>query len=164
MKRTVRAALAVAGATFLAGSLSGREVRSGTERASRPEATPEVVAEGKTLYGDYCVTCHGETGKGDGDAAYLLLPSPRDFSEGKFNRRNTPPRSLPSDDDLFKAISEGLLGSAMPPWKDTLTESQTWALVEYLKKELIALYGLKVVELSRSLYSVESRPVSSVPS
>jgi mono/diheme cytochrome c family protein len=154
MKRTVGTAFVVAGATFFAGSLSSREVRSGTERATRPEPTPEVVAEGKTIYGDYCVTCHGETGKGDGEAAYLLLPSPRDFTEGKFNRRNTPPRSLPSDDDLFRAISEGLLGSAMPPWKDYLTEKQRWALVEYLKKELIAVYDDDAEEML-SLYELD---------
>jgi mono/diheme cytochrome c family protein len=153
MKRILGIAFLVAGATFFASALSGKGVRSGTQGATRPESTPELVAEGKRLYGEYCVTCHGDTGKGDGEAAYLLLPSPRDFSEGKFNRRNTPPRNLPSDDDLFKAISGGLLGSAMPPWKDYLTENERWGLVEYLKKELIALYDEDTEEMV-SLYEL----------
>ncbi len=150
MNRILGTAFLVVGATFFAFLLSRNEVRA-TQGAARPEPTPEVIAEGKTLYEEYCLTCHGETGKGDGEAAYLLLPSPRDFSEGKFNRRNTPPRNLPSDDDLFKAISDGLLGSAMAPWKDYLTENERWALIEYMKKELIALYDEDTEEMV-SLY------------
>lgn len=69
MKRTVGTTFVVAGATFFTVSILSREVRSGTGRATRPEPTPKVVAEGKTIYGDYCVTCHGDTGKGDGEAA-----------------------------------------------------------------------------------------------
>lgn len=153
MRRTLGIVFLLAGAAFFAFPLSGKQVRSGPQEATRPEPTPELAAEGKKLYEEYCITCHGETGKGDGEAAYLLLPTPRDFAEGKFNRRNTPPRNLPSDDDLFKAISDGLLGSAMPPWKDYLTEKERWGLVEYLKRELIALYDEDTEEMV-SLYEL----------
>ena len=106
----------------------------------RPQESPQLVELGKQLYEANCQACHGATGRGDGLAAYLLLPKPRDFTERKFNRRNTPPGNLPSDEDLFTTISDGLLGSSMPPWKDYLTEKERWALVEYLKRELIAFY------------------------
>ncbi len=111
-------------------------------RAKGPPAVPAETAQlvqlGKTLYGENCAACHGTSGKGDGPAAYLLLPRPRNFAEGKFKRKNTPPRNLPADADLFKTVSDGLLGSSMPPWKDYLTQEERWALVYYLKRELIA--------------------------
>ena len=127
----------------------------------RPETTAELVGLGKKLYGDNCSVCHGDNGKGDGKAAYLLLPRPRDFSEGKFNRKNTPPQNLPGDEDLFQTVSDGLLGSSMPPWKDYLTEKERWATVDYLKKELIAItYEGEVV----SRYELEPpKPPLSVP-
>lgn len=129
-------ALIVAGLTFFAFPSTGQE---GSAGSTRPALTPELLAEGKSLYEANCTACHGVTGKGDGVAAYLLLPRPRDFSEGNFNRKNTPPQNLPADEDLFKTVSDGLLGSSMPPWKDYLTEKEIWATVDYLKKELIAL-------------------------
>ena len=147
-------AVLVAGLIFLAFPLAGQEARSGRAGSTRPTPTPKLLTEGRSLYEANCASCHGDTGKGDGEAAYLLLPSPRDFSEGKFNRRNTPPQNLPSDDDLFTAISDGLLGSAMPPWKDYLTEVERWALVEHLKKELIALYDDDADEML-SLYELD---------
>ncbi len=126
-----------------------------------PKESPELVELGKKLYTESCVACHGESGKGDGPAAYLLLPKPRNFEERKFNRRNTPPGNLPSDEDLFKAVSDGLLGSSMPPWKDYLTERERWALVYYLKKELIAFYDEDSRE-TVSFYDLEP-PKAPVP-
>ena len=107
--------------------------------AARPEVTPALITRGKELYDENCTVCHGDRGKGDGKAAYLLLPKPRDFSEGTFNRKNTPPRNLPADEDLFTAVSDGLLESSMPPWKDYLTEEERWAVIEYLKRALVSI-------------------------
>ncbi len=110
------------------------------ELAARPALTDKLLEQGKELYEQNCLACHGDTGQGDGKAAYLLLPKPRDFSDPqrKFNRKNTPPKNLPGDDDLFKTVSDGLLGSSMPPWKDYLSGEERWAVVEFLKKDLIA--------------------------
>ncbi len=47
------------------------------ELAARPEVTPDLLANGKDLYDDNCLGCHGDRGKGDGKAAFLLLPRPR---------------------------------------------------------------------------------------
>ncbi len=109
------------------------------ELAARPEVTVDLITHGKKLYDDNCLVCHGDRGKGDGKAAYLLLPKPRDFTEGTFNRKNTPPKNLPADEDLFTVVSDGLLESSMPPWKDYLTGEERWAVIEYLKRALIAI-------------------------
>ena len=37
------------------------------ELTMAPASQAQNPAEGKKLYSSYCSTCHGETGKGDGD-------------------------------------------------------------------------------------------------
>jgi mono/diheme cytochrome c family protein len=44
--------------------------------------TPEMVAEGKTLFTVNCASCHGMGGAGDGAAAAALNPKPRNFTSG----------------------------------------------------------------------------------
>ena len=55
---------------------------------------------GRTSYDKHCALCHGTAGKGDGPAADLLLPRPRDFTAGKYKIRTTPSGQLPTDDSL----------------------------------------------------------------
>ena len=41
---------------------------------------PDWTAEGAALYRVYCVSCHGETGRGDGPVAASLVPPPADLT------------------------------------------------------------------------------------
>jgi DMSO reductase family type II enzyme heme b subunit len=86
---------------------------------------------GKRIYEVRCAGCHGATGKGDGPAAELLVPRPRDFTAGKYKIRtvNSP---LASDQDLFRIITDGMPGTSMPSWK-VLPEKERWAVVAYIK-------------------------------
>src|SRR3972149_3801251 len=45
-------------------------------------APPDLRGLGKRVYGTQCAACHGVTGRGDGEAAYLLYPKPRDLTTG----------------------------------------------------------------------------------
>ncbi len=38
---------------------------------------------GKPVFDQYCATCHGDAGKGDGQNAYNLAPTPPDFTTSK---------------------------------------------------------------------------------
>jgi DMSO reductase family type II enzyme heme b subunit len=78
-----------------------------------------------------CSACHGAEGFGDGPAAYLVHPRPRDFSQGKFLLVTTDNR-VPTDEDLFRTISRGMPGSAMPPWAH-LPEQDRRDLVRYVR-------------------------------
>jgi len=107
-------------------------------RRGAPALTPgDAIAQeagdaGKQAYEKKCALCHGLSGKGDGPAAELLLPRPRDFTAGKYKIRSTPSGQLPMDDDLFKVITKGMPGTSMPAW-EVLPESERRALVAYVK-------------------------------
>ena len=92
------------------------------------------TVDASELYRDACSPCHGHLGDGNGSGARLLgTPQPRDFTLGVYKFRTTPTGSLPADADLLRAISEGVPGTWMPPWKDLLSEDELWALVRYIK-------------------------------
>lgn len=98
-------------------------------------STPAMSAEvGKTVYDRWCVGCHGEKGDGKGPAANYLMPKPRDFTLGLFKYKSTDGESPPSDDDLERIIREGMPGTAMPGWKDVLTDGERREVIAVIKK------------------------------
>jgi mono/diheme cytochrome c family protein len=86
----------------------------------------KMIGEGKKVFQLNCATCHGVTGTGDGPASTALNPKPANFVKGKFKYGT-------SDVQLFKTISGGISGSAMPPWKGTLTDEQINHVIYYVK-------------------------------
>ena len=128
-----------------AATLVRRRLRFATDRrAPRPgvipfsiaptrmlASSPDLLALGKKTFEKECVACHGAAGNGEGDASYLLYPRPRDFTSGQFRIISTWD-GVPTDDDLFRTISRGMPGSAMPSWAH-LPEETRWGLVHYVK-------------------------------
>jgi mono/diheme cytochrome c family protein len=86
--------------------------------------------QGKKLYGQFCVTCHGESGKGDGAAAAALNPKPRDHTDKEY-------MSKMSDDDMLKVIKNGgaSVGKSplMPPWGASLKDNQIQDIIAYVR-------------------------------
>lgn len=74
-----------------------------------------VLKRGMKLYNKHCTACHGKTGRGDGEAEYLLSPKPRDFSGGSFRLTSTE-SGLPSESDIVGTLRIGMAGSSMPSW------------------------------------------------
>jgi mono/diheme cytochrome c family protein len=99
----------------------------------KPEVTPEFVSHGKAVYEQNCAACHGINGDGKAPAAAFLSPKPRNFKEANYRLRSTPTGNLPTDTDLFRAISLGIAGTPMPPWRHHLSDEERWAVVEYIK-------------------------------
>ena len=94
---------------------------------------PEASEKGKEVYENSCAHCHGIEGRGDGSAAENLLPKPRDFTRGLYKIRSTEARELPTDQDLFDIITEGMPGSSMPGWETALSANDRWEVVAYIK-------------------------------
>ncbi len=86
--------------------------------------TAQSVEAGKRLYRAHCAVCHGPEGRGDGPAALSLTPRPADL-----RRTARMPDAL-----LFSRITEGLPGTAMPAFRDVLTEEERWHVVNYLRR------------------------------
>jgi mono/diheme cytochrome c family protein len=93
---------------------------------NRPNPVPvnaNTIALGQKLYVGNCMTCHGASGKGDGPGAAALEKRPADLSARV--------RSGATDGELFWKIAEGR--SPMISWKGSLSETQRWELVNYIK-------------------------------
>ena len=108
----------------LAGASFAQETEAGKLRGRAPT--------GKVLYRRYCVGCHGRQGDGNGENAAWIDPKPRDFTAAVFKCRSTPTGTLPTDQDVFDAISRGFVTTNMPPWKP-LTNQNRADLVAYVK-------------------------------
>lgn len=106
---------------------------SWTAQAAQIKETPELLRKGEDTFKRECVVCHGEKADGTGTAAYLLFPKPRNLTRGIFKIRSTPTGEPPTDEDLFKTLTNGLPGSAMPSFR-SLADEERWGLVYYIKK------------------------------
>ena len=93
----------------------------------------ERINKGRTLFENLCFHCHGVGGDGKGPAGIYLDPKPRDFSLGIFKYHSTQNNSLPSDQDLYKTITEGLPGTPMPAFNKAIDEEETLSLIKYIK-------------------------------
>jgi cytochrome c oxidase cbb3-type subunit 2 len=102
----------------------------GASWAAEPPA-PDLEA-GRAAYVQQCARCHGASGKGDGVDAKRFYPRPRDLTMGVYKFRSTASGTPPTDEDLFRTITNGLPGTNMPDWKH-LSEDARWQLVHYLK-------------------------------
>ncbi|TWX57794.1 c-type cytochrome [Colwellia hornerae] len=77
----------------------------------------------KQLFKNNCASCHGITGKGDGELASQLSPQPTNFNE----RTRALDRSILG---LYDVITGGLDDTAMPSFNN-LTAKQRWSLALY---------------------------------
>jgi cytochrome c oxidase cbb3-type subunit 2 len=87
---------------------------------------------GRAVYTRRCIGCHGRDGDGNGEAATFLSPRPRDFTAAIFKFRSTPSGSLPTDADLFRTVTRGVRGTAMPTWHELPMEDRR-AVIAFIK-------------------------------
>jgi len=112
---------------------------AGTLLASLFMVAPALAAggdatKGKIIYEKRCIRCHGVDGDGQGAAAERLNPPPRSFEDGQYKIKTSGFESMvPNDDDLFRMVRDGMPGSAMPSWKQLLSEPEMWDVVQYIK-------------------------------
>ena len=91
-----------------------------------PTFTETGLQNGKEVYVKYCLTCHGCSGNGLGSYGGTLAVTPADFKQ-------EPIRNMP-DDQWFWHVSEGVPGTVMPTWKESLSESDRWDVIRYIQR------------------------------
>ena len=91
---------------------------------SPPKKTPALLSEGKKLYEQNCVTCHGSKGDGKGQLGGALKPAPTNFT--------LPLKEWPITkgemSKIFDVITKGIPNTSMVKWSQ-LSEQERWALV-----------------------------------
>jgi caa(3)-type oxidase subunit IV len=88
-------------------------------------STPELIAHGKELFPQYCATCHGIEGKGNGIASAGLNPPPRNFTVGTGWKNGRKPSQV------FMTLKNGIAGSAMASWTSIPVDDR-WSLAAYV--------------------------------
>lgn len=90
---------------------------------NKPSLLPSLD-EGRQLFNENCVSCHGADGRGDGKLAIGMSPSPANFHDRDRQRF----RNIFS---LYNVISLGANGTAMPAFTQLKSE-QRWSLAFYI--------------------------------
>jgi mono/diheme cytochrome c family protein len=104
---------------------SGWKAPDAEARKTNPVAADEAsLALGKAAFVKSCVMCHGELGKGDGPAAGMFNPQPRDLRD--------PAIVGQSDGSMYWKLTTGK--KPMPAFESLLTEKERWSVVNYLRK------------------------------
>jgi copper transport protein len=137
-RRALRGVAAMSAAAFVVGTIVAATSATGLPNLSGggnapatrvgPSPTPAdlgQVARGQAIYTQYCATCHGTAGRGDGPAGKGLNPPPADFRV-HMQQGHT-------DLQLYDWISNGFPGSAMPAWSSTLTPDQILDVIAFIR-------------------------------
>ena len=103
-----------------------RPISAGIDQANPLLPNAESIAAGQALYLAKCAPCHGETGSGDGPIGVALNPRPADL------RQHAIP-GIHTDAQLFEWITNGFPGSQMPAFRATLSDTDRWHLVNFIR-------------------------------
>jgi copper transport protein len=103
-----------------------RPLPAGIDRVNPIPPNPESIAAGQALFMAKCAPCHGETGLGDGPIGVALNPRPADL------RQHAIP-GIHTDAQLFEWITNGFPGSQMPAFRATLSDTDRWHLVNFIR-------------------------------
>ena len=88
------------------------------------------LVKGKAAFQQYCASCHGPAGRGDGPMGVRMNPRPKDLADKNYN-------ASMKDEYLVKLILEGgkAVGKSamMPKLGGALKESDAAVLVAYIR-------------------------------
>lgn len=98
-------------------------LRASVTRNPIPRSS-QSIKRGRQLFGQYCESCHGAGGAGDGPAAASLPKRPKDLT------RIAPPPYFPDGVVAYRiANGKGL----MPAWKAVLNAGDIWDLINFIR-------------------------------
>lgn len=82
---------------------------------------------GEHIYLQYCASCHGKTGKGNGIMMSIIPIKPADHTNAERMDKMT-------NEELVAIVTNGKdAGSFMPGWKGILSEAEIGAVVSYMR-------------------------------
>jgi mono/diheme cytochrome c family protein len=143
----VATALALAG---LGGFIAGAAASSPHGQAGAQPAGPVKTVPGSTIYMQYCASCHGTSGKGDGTVAPHLRRRPTDLTKITTQNKGVFPA-----DQLARVIdgreTTRTHGNPdMPVWGDAFKKTADGGDDDIVK--------LRIREVVRYIESIQERP------
>lgn len=94
----------------------------GAAQAGKSAAAKKPVVSGAELYANYCASCHGRSGKGDGPLATELRDKPTDLTQlAKKNGGTFPAEAIRKEIDGKSLSVRGHGSPDMPIWGDVFT-------------------------------------------
>ncbi len=115
--------LGAAGAVAQPGGTPWKAPARAAKKVNPLPADPSVLAAGKALYAEQCLSCHGTKGLGDGPAARDLERPAGNLADPKLWDQ--------TDGEIFWKITEGK--KPMPTFSQLLTEEQRWQIVHHMR-------------------------------
>ena len=110
---------------LLQAQLPSQEVAAADPAAGLAALDPAAVTRGEALFAQNCAVCHGPGAKGDGPAAASMSRPPADLTSG---------HAVPhSNDDYQFWIENGIAGTEMPAFGDTLDTNQIQDVIAYVR-------------------------------
>jgi mono/diheme cytochrome c family protein len=88
------------------------------------QPTAAHLKEGKLLFETDCGPCHGDTGKGTGPVAYMMIIPPPDLTKAQPAER--------TDGYLYATIRNG--SYIMPAYGDAMSPDERWEVVLYMRQ------------------------------
>jgi len=89
-------------------------------------SVPPSLARGMAVFQQQCASCHGPAGRGDGPAGRGLNPPPANLADPSVMRTVTPL-------DVYRKVTIGVPGTAMPSLEKVLADSDRWAVAAYVQ-------------------------------
>src|SRR5260370_1283075 len=87
---------------------------------------PPSLVRGAAVYQEQCAACHGPQGRGDGPkAAQLEGPHPASLADREGMSTGSPV-------DVYRKLTIGVAGTAMPQFEETLSPEDRWAVATYV--------------------------------
>jgi mono/diheme cytochrome c family protein len=85
----------------------------------------ETIAQGRQIYREQCVRCHGAPGVAADPFAFGFMPPAPNLAEAA--------RTWPVA-ELYWAIKHGIKMTAMPAWEYRLSDAEIWAVVAFVAR------------------------------
>ena len=84
-----------------------------------------TLAQGRVIFEQNCVACHGASGAGDGPRAAEFTPHPAAIGNTSTMHDVTPAL-------MYRIVSVGVQGTTMAGWSSKLGSDERWAVVQYV--------------------------------
>jgi mono/diheme cytochrome c family protein len=110
--------------TAIAGRASDASVARAASKVANPVAADEInLTAGARLYREHCTLCHGDPIHPKALLSDSLNPLAPQFMNDK--------AGMPENQNFF-ILQHGIRWTAMPGWKNLLSDQQIWQLVTFL--------------------------------